>query len=148
MAPPHLVYLRRHSLGLVDGRSLAKAAGIGRADADRIVRSKIPQAISMTWLWRVVAEQKNLFSRLLGKKGETESTDETSYPQCVKMLSAAPVIAMDPQALALILYTSGTTGEFKLVPFRTGQPAPAQRRGPCRGDGRHVGPRGGPGDGR
>ena len=48
MAPPHLVYLRRHSLGLVDGRSLAKAAGIGRADADRIVRSKVPQAISLT----------------------------------------------------------------------------------------------------
>ena len=47
MALPHLVYLRRHAIGLVDARSLAAAAGIGRADAERIIRSKVPQALGM-----------------------------------------------------------------------------------------------------
>ncbi len=45
MSVPYYVYLRKSALAGLNGPKLAAACGISRADAERVVRSKVPQAV-------------------------------------------------------------------------------------------------------
>jgi len=45
MSDKYLIYLRREEGGGLTSQALAQAAGIARADADRILKSKIPQCV-------------------------------------------------------------------------------------------------------
>ena len=58
-------------------------------------------------------QKKGLFSKILKK----QKTDDESYPACLNPLKGSPPKKVSLKTRGLYLYTSGTTGDVKIVPL-------------------------------
>ncbi|MDC0254441.1 AMP-binding protein [Bacteriovoracales bacterium] len=71
------------------------------------------QELSIKKMILIKKQKKGLFSKILKKQN---SEDET-YPACLSSLKESPAKKVSPKTRGLYLYTSGTTGDVKIVPL-------------------------------
>ncbi|MEE2742705.1 MAG: AMP-binding protein, partial [Bdellovibrionota bacterium] len=72
-----------------------------------------PEDLSIEKVIPVKRQKKGLFSKILKK----QNSDNESYPACLGSLKEEPAKKVPLKTKGLYLYTSGTTGDVKIVPL-------------------------------